>query len=245
MTTAPDRVPRHIAIIMDGNGRWAQARDMQRVHGHARGVDSVRTVTRACARLGVEALTLYSFSSENWGRPEAEVDALMTLLEHYLKSEREEILSNDIRLMHSGDTSALPLRVQEALAGLEEASSSCKGMRLNLALSYGSRQELIRAFRSLFSQVEAGERDILSVDEDAIEAELYTAGLPELDLLVRSGGEMRISNFMLWQAAYSEIYVTDTPWPDFGEEELLAAISEFNRRQRRYGLTGQQIEDSL
>jgi undecaprenyl diphosphate synthase len=245
MTTVPDRVPRHIAIIMDGNGRWAQARDMQRVQGHARGVDSVRTVTRACARLGVEALTLYSFSSENWGRPEAEVEALMALLEHYLNSEREEILSNDIRLMHSGDTSALPRRVREALASLEEASSGCNGMRLNLALSYGSRQELIRAFRSLISQVEAGKLDAVSVDEDAIEAELYTAGLPELDLLVRSGGEMRISNFLLWQAAYSEIYVTDTPWPDFGEKELLAAIAEFNRRQRRYGLTGQQIEDSL
>lgn len=244
MTTVPDRVPRHIAIIMDGNGRWAQAREMERVQGHARGVESVRTVTRACARLGVEALTLYSFSSENWGRPEAEVEALMALLEHYLNSEREEILSNDIRLMHSGDISTLPLRVQEALAALEEASSDCQGMRLNLALSYGSRQELIRAFRCLARQVEAGQRDVLSVDEAAIEAELYTAGLPELDLLVRSGGEMRISNFLLWQAAYSEIYVTDTPWPDFGEAELLAAIAEFNQRQRRYGLTGQQIEGS-
>jgi len=235
-------VPRHIAIIMDGNGRWAQSRGKQRVEGHARGVDSVRTITRACARLGVEALTLYSFSSENWGRPQDEVDALMSLLEHYLEAEREEILGNDIRLMHSGDTAALPASVQAALVALEQASSGCKGMRLNLALSYGSRQELIRAFKRLAEQIGAGRRDIYSIDEDAVEAELYTAGLPDLDLLIRSGGEMRISNFLLWQAAYSEIYVTDTPWPDFGEEELLAAIAEFNQRQRRYGLTGQQIE---
>ncbi len=227
---------------MDGNGRWAQSRGKQRVEGHARGVDSVRTITRACARLGVEALTLYSFSSENWGRPQDEVDALMSLLEHYLEAEREEILGNDIRLMHSGDTAALPASVQAALVALEQASSGCKGMRLNLALSYGSRQELIRAFKRLAEQIGAGRRDIYSIDEDAVEAELYTAGLPDLDLLIRSGGEMRISNFLLWQAAYSEIYVTDTPWPDFGEEELLAAIAEFNQRQRRYGLTGQQIE---
>ncbi len=245
MNPEKDSVPRHIAIIMDGNGRWAQARGLQRVEGHARGVDSVRTVTRACARIGVEALTLYSFSSENWGRPEAEVDSLMSLLEYYLQSEREEILSNDIRLMHSGDTASLPVRVQSALAELEEASSACQGMRLNLALSYGSRQELLRAFRRLAEQVLEGRRDIESVDESSVEAELYTAGLPELDLLVRSGGEMRISNFLLWQAAYSEIYVTDTPWPDFGEAELLEAIAEFNKRQRRYGLTGKQIEDSL
>lgn len=244
MKPGQDRVPRHIAIIMDGNGRWAQARGMQRVEGHARGVDSVRTITRVCARLGVEALTLYSFSFENWGRPEAEVGALMSLLEHYLEVEREEILSNDIRLMHSGDVSDLPASVQDALAALEEASSACEGMRLNLALSYGSRQELLRAFKRLAMQVNAGERDIESIDGDAVEAELYTAGLPDLDLLIRSGGEMRISNFLLWQAAYSEIYVTDTPWPDFGEEDLLAAIAEFNQRQRRYGLTGQQIEGS-
>jgi undecaprenyl diphosphate synthase len=242
MKSGQDRVPRHIAIIMDGNGRWAQSRGKQRVEGHARGVDSVRTITRACARLGVEALTLYSFSSENWGRPQDEVDALMSLLEHYLEAEREEILGNDIRLMHSGDTAALPASVQAALVALEQASSGCKGMRLNLALSYGSRQELIRAFKRLAEQIGAGRRDIYSIDEDAVEAELYTAGLPDLDLLIRSGGEMRISNFLLWQAAYSEIYVTDTPWPDFGEEELLAAIAEFNQRQRRYGLTGQQIE---
>ena len=244
MNPTPDRVPRHIAIIMDGNGRWAQARALPRAQGHARGVDSVRTVTRACARLGVEALTLYSFSAENWGRPQAEVDVLMALLEHYLDAEREEILGNDIRLMHSGDVDALPASVQRALAALEEASSACKGMHLNLALSYGSRQELLRAFRSLALQVADGRRAIDSVDEAAVEAELYTAGLPELDLLVRTGGEMRISNFLLWQAAYSEIYVTDTPWPAFGEPELLAAIAEFNQRQRRFGLTGQQIEDS-
>jgi undecaprenyl diphosphate synthase len=237
-------VPRHIAVIMDGNGRWAEARGLARVEGHARGVDSVRAITRACARLGVEALSLYSFSAENWGRPGAEVEALMELLRHYLLAERDEILGNDIRLMHSGDISQLPESVRAALLALEEESSNCKGMWLNLALSYGSRQELVRAFRRLAAEVVDGSLDIDSVTEQSITDKLYTAGLPDPDLLIRTGGEMRVSNFLLWQLAYSELYITETPWPEFGEVELMAAIDEFNQRQRRYGLTGSQIEDA-
>jgi len=244
MSAHPDRVPRHIAIIMDGNGRWAEARGLQRVEGHARGVDSVRAITRACARLGVEALTLYSFSTENWGRPEGEVAALMELLRHYLRAEREELLENDIRLVHSGDIAQMPETVQAALREIESASSGCSGMRLNLALSYGSRQELLRAFKRLATEVAEGRMSLEDVTEEDIEAQLYTAGLPDPDLLIRSGGEMRISNFLLWQVAYSEIYVTETPWPEFGEEELMAAIAEFNKRQRRYGLTGVQVEEA-
>jgi len=239
-----DRVPRHIAIIMDGNGRWAEARGLQRVAGHARGVDSVRAITRACARLGVEALTLYSFSTENWGRPKGEVAALMELLRHYLREEREEILDNDIRLMHSGDASQLPETVQAALRDMEVESSGGSGMRLNLALSYGSRQELVRAFKRLATDVAEGRMAPEDVSEQAIEAQLYTAGLPDPDLLIRSGGEMRISNFLLWQVAYSEFYVTATPWPEFGEDDLNAAIAEFNKRQRRYGLTGGQVGEA-
>ncbi len=244
MSSLPASVPRHIAIIMDGNGRWAEAQGLARVQGHVRGVDSVRTVSRTCAGLGVEALTLYSFSAENWGRPRAEVEALMELLLHYLQAEREEILGNDIRLMHSGDIEQLPASVQDALWELEEASSDCKGMRLNLALSYGSRQELVRVFRDLAQSVSEGELSLDAIDESAIESRLDTAGLPDPDLLIRAGGEMRISNFLLWQLAYSELYVTPTPWPDFGEAELMEAISEFARRQRRYGLTGNQIGDA-
>jgi len=244
MSPPSARVPRHIAVIMDGNGRWAESQGLARVAGHARGVDSVRAVTRACARLGVEALSLYSFSTENWGRPGAEVEALMELLRHYLLAERDEILGNDIRLMHSGDISQLPDPVRDALHALEEESSGCNGMWLNLALSYGSRQELLRAFRRLAAEVVDGSLDIDSLSEQSISDKLYTAGLPDPDLLIRSGGEMRVSNFLLWQLAYSELYITEIPWPEFGEAELMAAIDEFNKRQRRYGLTGGQIEDA-
>ncbi len=230
---------------MDGNGRWAESRGLPRIEGHARGVDSVRTVTRSCARLNVEALTLYSFSAENWGRPDQEVAALMSLLEHYLQAEREEILGNDIRLMHSGDVDRLPQSARAALFALEQETSRCQGMWLNLALSYGARQELVRAARLLAEQVQAGSRSLESLDEAALESVLYTAGLPELDLLVRTGGDYRLSNFLLWQVAYSELYVTDVAWPDFREPQLLAAIEEFNQRQRRYGLTGAQVEEQL
>ena len=235
-------VPRHIAVIMDGNGRWARARGLERVRGHEEGVHSVRAITRACRRMGVEALTLYSFSSENWGRPEDEVAALMKLLVHYLKEEEQEILENRIRLTHSGEVERLPEEVQEGLAFLVERSKENRGMVLNLALSYGSRQEITRAARRLAEQVARGDLKPDEIDEQALEAELYTAGLPDPDLVIRTSGELRLSNFLLWQLAYSEIYVTDLPWPEFREEQLEEALQSFRSRQRRFGRTGQQVE---
>ena len=235
-------IPRHVAVIMDGNGRWARARGLPRVRGHEEGVNSVRAITRACRKLGVQALTLYSFSSENWGRPEDEVAALMALLLHYLEAERSEIVDNKIRLMHSGDVDRLPKEVQLGLEFLEGLSTDNEGMVLNLALSYGSRQEITRAVRALASKVASGELQPEDIDEDSIEAHLYTAGLPDPDLVIRTSGEMRLSNFLLWQVAYAEIYVTPVPWPEFREEQLEEAFAHYAKRQRRFGLTGQQIE---
>ena len=226
---------------MDGNGRWAKGRGLPRIRGHEEGVHSVRSITRACRKMGVEALTLYSFSSENWGRPEDEVEALMQLLVHYLKEEQEEILENRIRLIHSGDTERLPADVQAGLAFIEELSAGNKGMVLNLALSYGSRQELTRATQLLARQVQEGTLSPEDIDEERITAQLYTAGLPDPDLVIRTSGEMRLSNFLLWQLAYAEIYVTPVPWPEFREEQLQEALDEYSRRQRRFGLTGQQV----
>ena len=233
--------PRHIAIIMDGNGRWAKARGLLRVAGHAEGVHSVRAVTRECRRLGVEALTLYSFSTENWKRPAAEVDALMGLLVHYLVAERSEILDNDIRLTHVGDVDRLPEDVQEALFRLEQASAHCGGMVLNLALSYGAREEITRAVRSIAGRVARGELEVEQIDEDTIDASLDTAGLPDPDLVIRTSGELRLSNFLLWQVAYAELYVTDLPWPEFREAALHDALRAFGCRERRFGRTGEQL----
>jgi undecaprenyl diphosphate synthase len=235
-------LPRHIAIIMDGNGRWARARGLHRVAGHAEGVKSVRAITRECRRLGVEALTLYSFSTENWGRPAEEVAALMGLLLHYLGAEREEILGNEIRLAHAGDVSQLPEDVQGALAELERASAGNQGMTLTLALSYGARQEITRAVRRIAGRVARGELAAEEIDEAIIASNLDTAGLPDPDLVIRTSGELRLSNFLLWQVAYSEIYVTDLPWPEFREAQLGEALEAYQGRQRRFGKTGQQIE---
>ncbi|HCP46080.1 MAG TPA: isoprenyl transferase [Deltaproteobacteria bacterium] len=234
-------VPRHIAIIMDGNGRWARSRGLARVQGHAEGVNSVRTVTRACRRLGVQALTLYSFSTENWGRPDGEVSALMELLAHYLEAERDEILSNGIRLTHCGEIERLPDGVQKLLLDLEEQSKDGDGMVLNLALSYGARQEILRAVRMLAAEVKSERITLDEIDEDLLSSSLYTAELPDPDLVIRTGGESRLSNFLLWQVAYSEFYVTTTSWPDFREPDLQLALDDFRGRQRRYGLTGQQV----
>ncbi len=244
-SAAPPAPPRHIAVIMDGNGRWARGKSLHRIEGHREGVHSVRAVTREARKLGVEALTLYSFSTENWGRPDAEVHALMGLLLHYLHAEREEILGNSIRLMHSGDVSRMPGDVQRALEELEAASADCEGMVLNLALSYGSRQEITRAVRGIAEEVAAGALAPEAIDEAMITAGLDTAGLPELDLVIRTSGEMRLSNFLLWQVAYAEIYVTTTPWPEFREAQLREAIDDYHRRQRRFGLTGEQLEEEV
>ncbi len=241
---SPRSLPRHVAIIMDGNGRWAQARGLPRHRGHAEGVESVRVITKMARRVGVEALTLYSFSTENWGRPQDEVDALMGLLVHFLEAERQLMLDEGIRLQVSGEAERLVPAAREALERTMAATAHGTGMVLNLALSYGSRQELVRAARLIAEDVAAGTLDPRSIDEASIESRLYTAGLPELDLVIRTAGEMRLSNFLLWQVAYAELYVADIAWPDFREDAFAAALGSFGRRERRYGLTSAQIEES-
>jgi undecaprenyl diphosphate synthase len=226
-------LPRHVAIIMDGNGRWAEARGMSRVQGHREGSESVRAVTRQARKLGLEALTLYAFSSQNWGRPDEEVGALMQLLAEYLDSERAEILDNRIRLHTIGDTDRLPGFVRERLESVRAASAGNDGMVLTLALSYGGQEEIVHAARAA---ARGGE-----VDHAGIESHLWTAGLPPLDLLVRTSGERRISNFLLWQAAYAEMVFVETLWPDFRQLDLLAAIADFQDRERRFGLTAAQL----
>jgi undecaprenyl diphosphate synthase len=227
-------LPRHVAIIMDGNGRWAQARGLPRVAGHRQGAASVRSVTRAARRLGLEALTLYAFSIQNWSRPSDEVEALMLLLVEFLEKEQQELLTNGIRLNAIGDLARLPGQVAERLAAVRAATAGGQGMTLTLALSYGGREELVHA-----AQVAAASGR--PIDEAALAAGLWTAGLPELDLLVRTSGERRISNFLLWQAAYAELYFTDTHWPAFDERELLTAVADFQSRERRFGLTAEQV----
>jgi undecaprenyl diphosphate synthase len=227
-------LPRHLAIIMDGNGRWAEARGLPRVEGHRVGSESVRAVTRQARKLGLEALTLYAFSVQNWARPDDEVAALMQLLAEYLESERAEIMDNRIRFNTIGDIARLPGFVRERLDALTRESAGNAGMVLTLALSYGGREEIVHAART-------AARAARVLDESSLDASLWTAGLPELDLLVRTSGEQRISNFLLWQAAYAELYFTEVLWPDFRELELLTAVAEFQTRQRRFGLTAAQV----
>ncbi len=228
-------LPRHIAIIMDGNGRWAESRGLPRVAGHREGAEAVRAVTRASRRIGIEALTLYAFSSENWGRPEPEVGALMHLLAEFLESERGEMMANGIRLNAIGDLERLPPYVREKLASVRAETAANRGMVLTLALSYGGRQELVQAARRAAAAKGA------ALDAADLEAGLWTAGLPELDLLVRTSGERRISNFLLWQCAYAEFVFTDVLWPDFRDAELFTVISEYQGRERRFGMTGAQL----
>ena len=227
-------LPRHVAIIMDGNGRWAEARGLPRVAGHREGAEAVRAVTRAARRIGVEALTLYAFSTENWGRPEPEVGALMHLLAEFLETERAEMMSNGIRLNAIGDVERLPEVVREKLASVRAETARQRGMTLTLALSYGGRQELVQAAR----RAAAAKGPALEAAD--LEAALWTEGLPELDLLVRTSGERRISNFLLWQCAYAELVFTDVLWPDFRDTELLCALAEYQARDRRFGMTGAQ-----
>jgi undecaprenyl diphosphate synthase len=228
-------LPRHVAIIMDGNGRWAEARGLDRVVGHREGSESVRAVTREARRVGLEAITLYAFSSQNWARPPREVAALWQLLHDFLESERPEILENGIRLNAIGELERIPGFVRKRLEAVMHDSRDNERMVLTLALSYDGREEIARAARR------AAERRGARIDQKAIAAELWTADLPELDLLVRTSGERRISNFLLWQCAYAELCFSDVLWPDFREVELLKAIEEFQGRERRFGLTGGQV----
>lgn len=235
------RTPRHVAIIMDGNGRWAQSKGLPRERGHEEGAQSVRCIVRECRKRGVESLTLYSFSTENWRRPPSEVGALMTLLQRYVLQERAEILDNNIRLRAIGQIDRLPLFVRVPLRALVRESAGNTGMTLNLALSYGARAEMVHAVQQLAEQVRKRRIKPADITEQLISDHLYTAGQPDPDLLIRTSGELRVSNFLLWQIAYAEIYVTDIAWPDFREAQLDEALATFGNRERRFGRTGAQL----
>jgi undecaprenyl diphosphate synthase len=232
----PKRLPQHVAIIMDGNGRWAKQRGLRRVQGHEAGVESVRAVTREAARLGLRQLTLYAFSVQNWGRPRLEVGALMRMLRRYLVEEREELMENDIRLVAIGRRERLPRRVLRELEATERLSAENRGLTLCLALNYSGRDEIIDALRSVVADAVAGKVRPKDVDEALVSRYLYTAGMPDPDLLIRTAGEMRVSNFLLWQISYAELYVTPVCWPDFREEQFHEALRAFARRTRTFGL---------
>jgi undecaprenyl diphosphate synthase len=238
---APDNVPKHIAIIMDGNGRWAKQKGMPRVLGHRSGVKSVREVTEAAAEIGVKYLTLYAFSTENWNRPPAEVTALMTLLVETIKGEIRDLNKNGVRLMAIGDIEALPGASYRALLqGMEDTKNNTR-INLVLALNYSAKWELLKAARQLAERAVAGELNPAEIDEFTFESALSTHGIPDPELLIRTSGETRISNFLLWQIAYAELYFTPVFWPDFGRKELFQAILSYQRRERRFGMTSEQL----
>ena len=231
----PEQLPRHIAIIMDGNGRWASDRGWPRVRGHDEGARTVRRMVTHCARLGIEALTLYSFSTENWKRPAQEVEFLMGLYRHYLVEERQTIMDNNVRFVHVGRREGLPDGVLEEMDKTIEMSRDNTGLALCLALNYGSRLEIVDAVRSICKNVQAGQLKPEDIDEDTIAGALYTSGLPDPDLLIRTANERRISNFLLWQISYAEIHVSGVLWPDFSDGDLDVAIRDFASRHRRFG----------
>jgi undecaprenyl diphosphate synthase len=232
----PARLPAHIAIIMDGNGRWAGRRRLPRVAGHRAGIGPVRATVETCARLGVKVLTLYAFSIENWKRPRAEVETLWRLLRYYLKQELPDLQKNDIRLQAIGRLEALPPQVRRELDSAVDATSANRGLLVNLAINYGGRAEIVDAVNAILDMARLdGSLGSLKLDEDLIAGNLYTATSPDPDLLIRTSGEMRISNFLLWQIAYAELFVTETLWPDFTRTDLLRAVFEYQKRDRRYG----------
>jgi undecaprenyl diphosphate synthase len=231
----PERLPRHVAIIMDGNGRWAQQRGLPRIEGHSRGVKSVRSTIEECCRLGIGQLTLYCLSVENWKRPQAELDFLMALLHKYLLAEREEIMEQNIRFTTIGRREGLPPPVLREIDENVRLSRDNTGMMLALAINYGGRAELVDAFRSLAEQVRQGKLAPDDIDETAVSDALYTAGMPDPDLLIRTAGEMRVSNFLLWQISYAELWVTERCWPDFDAATLHQALREYAGRTRRFG----------
>jgi len=235
-------LPRHVGIIMDGNGRWAELRGRPRLEGHREGSNSVREVTRCARRVGLQALTLYAFSSQNWSRPNDEVAGLMDLLCEYLEKEREEILGNGIRLEAIGELDRLPRFVREPLEKLRAESAHNRGMALTLALSYGGREEILQAARRIAEAASRGELSPKRLDAPTFESFLWTNGLPPVDLAVRTSGEQRISNFLLWQVAYAELCFTDTLWPDFRAEEFLRCVLQYQQRERRFGLTSAQVK---
>ena len=235
------RLPQHIAIIMDGNGRWASKHGKNRIFGHASGVSAVRETSEGCAELGVKYLTLYAFSTENWSRPITEVTALMTLLLKTIKTELKTLLKNDIRLKVIGDIARLPTGVAKELTDAVQSTANNKRMDLILALNYSGRAEIVRAVKEISLKVEKGEINHEAINEELVSNNLYTAGIPDPELLIRTSGEKRVSNFMLWQLAYAEYFFTDVFWPDFTREELYKAIIDFQNRERRFGKTSEQL----
>ena len=235
-------LPRHIAIIMDGNGRWAKQRGYPRVLGHREGIKSVREVVEACGELGIEVLTLYTFSTENWRRPREEVSALMKLLLKTIQKEIRDLIRNNVRLTVIGNLEHLPDAARKSMETAIQKTEANTGLNLNLALSYGSREELVRAVKKIAEQVKEGELDPETVSSKTIQDHLYTSKVPDPDLLIRTSGEYRISNFLLWQLAYTEIYFTDVLWPDFRKADLLKAIDNYRQRERRFGKVSEQIK---
>ena len=231
----PARLPAHVAVIMDGNGRWAQKRLLSRIKGHEKGSEAVRTVVRTCREIGIPHLTLYAFSTENWQRPSAEVDALMRLLKKFLLKERQDMIKKNIRLVTIGQTDRLPADVKNALLETIDATKENTALQLTLALSYGSRNEICQAMQSIAGAIDEGRIQAADIDEDLISQHLYTRHTPDPDLLIRTSGEMRISNFLLWQIAYAEIFITPTLWPDFGADEFVQILKDFQDRERRFG----------
>tara|TARA_B100000497_G_scaffold1703_1_gene2057 strand:+ start:472 stop:1221 length:750 start_codon:yes stop_codon:yes gene_type:complete len=236
-------IPRHIAIIMDGNGRWAKERGLPRIAGHREGINSVREITKICGEIGVKYLTLYTFSTENWSRPKTEVKALMTLLLSTIKKEIKELHKNDVKFSTIGDISILPKGTVKGIKEGEQLTFENSGLNLILALNYGSRQEIISAVNNIVYDVKKGSLDSNSIDENIFSSYLDTNNCPDPDLLIRTSGELRISNFLLWQSAYTEMYLTNTYWPSFRENELFAAIFDFQNRERRFGKTSEQLEN--
>jgi len=230
-----DRLPAHVAVIMDGNGRWAKSRLLNRIKGHEQGAETVRMVVRTSREIGIPVLTLYAFSSENWQRPQTEISALMTLLKRFLRSEKADMLENNIRFNAIGDLQRLPEDVRQAVDHTMDVTRENTGLLLNLALSYGARDEITAMVRAVAADVAAGRLRPEDVSQQVVADRLYTRGMPDPDLLIRTSGEMRVSNFLLWQIAYSEIFVTRTLWPDFSREEYLAIIREYQKRDRRFG----------
>jgi undecaprenyl diphosphate synthase len=229
------KLPAHVAIIMDGNGRWAKKRLLNRINGHEKGSETVRTIVRTCRQIGISYLTLYAFSTENWQRPKTEVKALMALLKKFLQSERKEMVENNIRLRAIGQLDRLPTEVRETLDQTMAATREQTGMNLILALSYGGRAEIVRMVQEVAEKIKRGIIDPQAVNEGLVSDHLYTRDIPDPDLLIRTSGEMRISNFLLWQIAYTELFVTTTLWPDFSKEELLQILKDFQARVRRFG----------
>ena len=235
-----EKLPQHLAIIMDGNGRWAQERSLSRIEGHRAGAESVRDIVRACRRIGIPILTLYAFSKENWQRPSREVQALWKLLKNYLKSEFDEMMEHSIRLNALGDIDELPRGVRRVLRDIMGKTAANRTMILNLALSYGGRNEIVRAARALAHACATRQLDPTDINETTFSSYLFTAGMPDPDLLIRTSGEQRLSNFLLWQTAYTELYISPVYWPDFREPQLMQALADYQVRERRFGKTSEQ-----